>query len=332
MATQTLPQAIAAATQVSQPDGYTLITIGFKKSLNYPFVVSHPVSSAQLFSYLPNVLNYPFNYTFSDVQVYQLVPLKSSSRDYLITVAKVYFPSEQVEVLQKLISNTATNLYSNSNPTEKSLASLIDPTIPLTGIIGDTDSTNSSSDDGTSTDSDSSEDSKGSHGSSSGSSSSDSDSDNEDTGGLDFSSKSNSSSGKYLDGRNKGKIAGLVIGVFLGACVYLAIIMLAVRYYILRRRQSSAPHLSDNSSIETGSSGTYPGARLYDLEKSSSFNDRASISPSMKIDNWMNYNHYADYPHSQDSHAGSGYAGKKQSMPKISRPIATENSLGWNDM
>lgn len=221
-ATSTLPQAITPPTAVPQPAGHSLITIGFKEALNYPFLISHPLSSAQIFSFLPRVLQYPFSSTAGSVPIYrrqdievmtllqrrltssaaeidtcslsfqdydkiqlvsvklaslksenrtdqennslhrrsvndkvsvmnstsdssnidysqivvkQIIPLVSSSINYIVSVAEVYFPDHSIDTLQRLIRNQNSELYKNPENSLKALASLIDPSVPLTGLV-----------------------------------------------------------------------------------------------------------------------------------------------------------------------------------------------------
>ncbi|AJU59621.1 Hkr1p [Saccharomyces cerevisiae YJM195] len=65
--TGSLPNAIEPAVAVSEPINHTLITIGFTAALNYVFLVQNPLSSAQIFNFLPLVLKYPFSYTSSEL-------------------------------------------------------------------------------------------------------------------------------------------------------------------------------------------------------------------------------------------------------------------------
>ncbi|CAI4381522.1 ALI_HP2_G0032560.mRNA.1.CDS.1 [Saccharomyces cerevisiae] len=62
-----LPNAIEPAVAVSEPINHTLITIGFTAALNYVFLVQNPLSSAQIFNFLPLVLKYPFSNTSSEL-------------------------------------------------------------------------------------------------------------------------------------------------------------------------------------------------------------------------------------------------------------------------
>ncbi|CAI4362258.1 AAC_collapsed_G0012820.mRNA.1.CDS.1 [Saccharomyces cerevisiae] len=65
--TGSLPNAIEPAVAVSEPISHTLITIGFTAALNYVFLVQNPLSSAQIFNFLPLVLKYPFSNTSSEL-------------------------------------------------------------------------------------------------------------------------------------------------------------------------------------------------------------------------------------------------------------------------
>lgn len=173
--TATLPHAIAPQTPVSEPPDSTTITIGFKRQINYNFLVNNPLSSAQIFAFLPDVLVYPFNYNQyaekathtnvslqnkrkrttllpyrdaildkkrraqvinpSDVQMIQIMPMLSRDRSYLVSLAELYFPARYVDKLKDYMKNPDSRLYNNSNPTLFALADLIDPSIPLTGVL-----------------------------------------------------------------------------------------------------------------------------------------------------------------------------------------------------
>ncbi|CCK69435.1 Hkr1p KNAG_0C03260 [Huiozyma naganishii CBS 8797] len=57
--TASLPAAIAPAEELQSPPDFELITIGFLSGLNYAFLVGNPLSSAQVFDFLPHVLFFP---------------------------------------------------------------------------------------------------------------------------------------------------------------------------------------------------------------------------------------------------------------------------------
>lgn len=308
IATATLPQAIAAATEIATPDGYTLITIGFKEALNYNFVVNNPVSSAQIFAFLPEILNNPFNNQFGNISITELVPLHSNSMHYLATVAKAYFPTSDIDELSRMISNNSSPFYSLNEGAAKYLAYLVDPSIPLTGLLGRTISSGVSTSNSTSNS-------------------------NNNAGSLDSNSYNyfrKSSNGSSSDSDqstfSRAKIIGLVVGIVVGVCVSVAAMVILTRLYIIRRQKAQdVITFPDDSSMSDSNSdkGSFSNEKFQ-------LNDAASISPSMRINNWMNESHY-------DDTAGPGIqmaqVGKRSvSMPKISRPIATQNSLGWNEI
>lgn len=131
-----LPKAITPANTASPANNYKLVTVGFREALNYPFVVSHSILSAQIFDYLPDVLKFPFNgnAAFDDIAVNRIVPFGSQDVNYIISVAEVYFPEEDVDSLQQLLSDSSSKLYQNKDPTTAMLALLIDVRVPLTGL------------------------------------------------------------------------------------------------------------------------------------------------------------------------------------------------------
>lgn len=196
-ATQTsgLPSAINPVTTSVPGKDYDIVYIGFKSALNYPFVVLHSVSSAQIFEYLPGTVKFPFSGSdkYDDVVVRRLVPFTADGIDYTITVAEVYFPTASVNALREFITTQDSKLYRNTNPTEHNLAALIDNRIPLTGI----DLTgNSNSGGSTST----------------------------NYGSMD-------SSGANSKISDKGKIAGITIGAAAGFGLYMSLMVLLFKKY-----------------------------------------------------------------------------------------------------
>lgn len=114
---------------------YTVITIGFKSGLNYPFVVAHSLASAQIFQYLPGTLTFPFSEE-NEVAVKQLVPFQSPSLNYIVTIAEVYYPKDWISALNESLQTSYSKFYFNPDATENSLAQLIDVNIPLLGLGG----------------------------------------------------------------------------------------------------------------------------------------------------------------------------------------------------
>lgn len=191
--TATLPQLIAPPTAVPVPENASKITVGFKKNLNYEFLVSSSTTAAQIFHFLPFVLSFPFEengtkdfsykrrgtllvssfefnntttlmpaqfhqetvtgiskrsdsefpFNASAVDVIQIMPMIIKDRNYLTSIAVLYFPSAYVSELQSMVSDDTSQLFNNPDPTLDALAALIDPSIPLTGLIdGSTGSLN----------------------------------------------------------------------------------------------------------------------------------------------------------------------------------------------
>lgn len=205
-----MPKAITPATTASPGPDYEVVTIGFKESLNYPFVVEHSLSSAQIFDYLPLVLTFPFtaDSSYSNVTVKRLVPYTASGIDYIITVAEVYFPIEAVSSLQLLVEDTSSKLYRNSDATDAKLASLIDNRIPLTGL--DTTATSSA----TSSD---------------------------NNGSMD---SSNSPVSK------KGVVAGVATGAAAGTIAYMSLMVLLFRRFKKKRNNIELPPSDSESNLE----------------------------------------------------------------------------------
>ncbi|CCF58484.1 hypothetical protein KAFR_0E03320 [Kazachstania africana CBS 2517] len=213
--TATLPAEIAAPTEAVQPPNTTLVTIGFKKELNYIFLIDNPLASAQIFEFLPLTLSYPFLLTqynasseeitslcssslyyeddgrtiltthesttvdstqfvkkimgpasnlltaqlasspsssptqrphpresspppffnSSNVVVKHILPMISNQRDYIVSVAEVYFPTDTLGILQKFINKPNSPLYSNPSTPYSTLVHLIDPWISLTDLF-----------------------------------------------------------------------------------------------------------------------------------------------------------------------------------------------------
>lgn len=205
---------IAPATESNPQQNYIVITIGFKKGLNYPFVASHCVASAQIFQYLPKTLSYIFDNNADGVAVKQLVPFQSTSLDYIVTVAEVYFPKDYVSALNQSIQTSYSKFYFNTDPTANSLALLVDSKIPLIGL--DTGSGLSS---------------LGSSGSSGSSSSGDQQSSDSGSNGLSAASSGSFDSVQPndKDANSKLRVVGTSSGI--SAAVYITVLLVGFRIY-----------------------------------------------------------------------------------------------------
>jgi hypothetical protein len=248
-----------------------LITIGLKGVWDYPFIVSNSIASAQVFGYLPNVLEYPFNYTTSNISVAELVPFTSSNVDYIITVAEVYFPKDDVAELQALILDSSSSIYNNPDATYNEFADLIDRSIPITGVL-DKLNTGSTSSSGTS-----------------------SGSTFVNSGAMEYSQSGVSGASKAETGKN----VGIAIGSVVGATTYIALLILGARYYIVRKRVK----------LESGSNSFLDSASNGSAESLNHFVYGAGVRASAQSQQMSQVDNY---------------------IPQISKPVATQNSLGWS--
>lgn len=276
----------------------------------------NPFANAQIFDYLPGILNYPFNFEYADISVIQLVPLKANSKDYIATIAQVYFPSEKVDELAKLVVDTNSELYSSYDANMKVFASLIDPQLPLTGLAGKGFSSS-----GSTTQNKPHPDADNSIGRS---------------GALGGPYNPTNSKSAAVP-MSKAKLTGIVVGSICGVTLYIALMIVGVRYFLLRSR--GGVELQDNHSFYSSNSGGSSDMitsseippTLYDdkslfVTANNARMMRASVTPSMKVDNWMDYNNSVNGL--GDNNATHSFVNGK--ITKISGPIASENSLGWD--
>ena len=229
-----LPNAIAPANIAKPAKGYEAISIGFKKSLGYKFIVMNSLASNQIYKYLPNVLSYPFDDEghdkFNDVNVAKIVPYSYANSNYMIAVAEVYFPSKYVGDLEKYLRNSSSELYGNPDPTSLELSSLIDANFPLTGVFSKGSKVNTNNQE-----------------SSNGGSASNS------YGSMD----SNGGEHKSL---SAGKISGVAVGASVGTLAYLGLMAYLFRRYrknkSVRLASDSESNLADHPSQEFGNNSS----------------------------------------------------------------------------
>jgi hypothetical protein len=223
MQTSGLPKAITPATTSTPGNDYQVVYIGFKSALNYPFVVEHSVSSAQIFEYLPDVLRFPFNSdsSYKDITVKRLVPFTASGIMYTITVAEVYFPTDSTAALAQFIQTPNSLIFRNPQQTENSLAALIDSRIPLTGL-------------------DVSDSKSGSSGSGSSASS--------NNGSLDAAAEQNPTT------TGNGRIAGIAIGASAGCALYMTLMLLLFKRF-KKKQTIELPPSDSESNIGVQNSG-----------------------------------------------------------------------------
>lgn len=114
------------------PTNATLIQIGFKYGLNYPFVVSQPESASQIFAYLPQGIAYGLGISRKHVVMNGLMPFDTSADlKYITTLATAYVPSEYVSKLELDLHRPFSDCYGNPSSPVKTLMNMINPTIPI---------------------------------------------------------------------------------------------------------------------------------------------------------------------------------------------------------
>jgi hypothetical protein len=310
-----MPRYIAPSGGIpKQPKDTTLIQIGFDYSLNYPFVVDHPLAVAQIFDYLPKGISYGLKTSESNISMTTLQPYQSSKAGYIVSVALAYIPKTLVDDLDAQIHNPRSRLYNNKDNSVAALMNLIDPSIPLTPGKGAVDTVSSNGP------------SNGSGSSSGNGSGSGNNNGNDDSGGKGNNAGSDSGS---LDSKPSekpkvnGKTVGIAVGSIAGAALYVGVIFIAHKQYKKRKialegsesdLDSNSNRFFDDGSV-TGSSlsGSYSGSGTYTGSGSGSGGSRGlrSIISGTRSSNNNGVNNIL--PIGQH----------------ISEPVMSENSLGW---
>lgn len=324
------------------------VQIGFKYSLNYPFVASHPAAAAQIYKYLPEGLAQGLNIDQGQVQMAELVPYDTSTnaiskskspskRDangadadaesedvptggstpedtsFTQTIAKIYIPKDQVVELRVQVSDRFSSLYTDqSDPNVKALMSLIDTNVPVSGSYGMNGS-----------------------GDASGGSSGGGNEDSDENSGDSEDSRSLQGAKGSLDQRTQvsmkeshasGKIAGITLGTVGGAGMLAAALFLTSLFIKSKLKGPAAFERDAPADMESYHDDTSSVARRWShihtgQHQSSPEAGAAPVAgPS------------APGP---SSGAGSGQlkslspGSSLKGSPEISPPVVTENSLGW---
>ncbi|KAF8464009.1 hypothetical protein BDZ91DRAFT_772397 [Kalaharituber pfeilii] len=287
----TLPKIIMPDTGIpKEPEGSTLIRIGFDSGLNYPFLVRKPVAVAQIFKYLPKGLSHGLQIPVYNVTMHSLQPY--DSRDtvgFIRAIALCYIPVDLVDKLRVNLLTPNSRLYRNPDPTTEALMYMIDPSIPLLAtesmdglneVIGGDDGSwlgDGNNNEGTK----------------------DKNQDKEDDGSLLGGSDDEDTGTSQV----MGKSVGIGVGVVLGAAVYGAAMFFVARRYRQRRlRHGRASSISRSISPGSNPAGALMGGAMMsgartDAEKRGSNGSGGRISARGQT---------------------------------ISGPMQAENSLGWN--
>ncbi|KAJ9194704.1 hypothetical protein DTO021D3_1895 [Paecilomyces variotii] len=231
----TLPQMIAPNGGFTPPpENSTLIQLAFNGDLPYDFVAMTPLSSSQIFMYVPQGLVYALQVPADQISMQSIRPYDSTKTlGYITTLALAYVPSDMVDPLSLELHNPTSRLYSNPDTPVHTIMSMIDSTFPL--IPGQALSGSSSTSNNNVANSNS-----GSGGSNGGS----------DSGGDDAGASSTSSG-------VRGSSVGIGVGVVAGAAAYGAAMFAVARRYRkkqqLHRRSSSVADEQMSEAAGTGS-------------------------------------------------------------------------------
>ncbi|RHZ69283.1 hypothetical protein CDV55_107638 [Aspergillus turcosus] len=230
-----LPGSISPADGVTSPPAdSTLIQIGFNGQLRYSFVATTPLSSSQIFLYVPQGLIYALEVLGKDISMFAIQPYdNSASTGYIATVALAYIPTDKVETLRKLLRSPLSRLYQQPNESVKTLFSMIDPSIPL--VVGESGSSSGSGL------------SSGSGYSGSGSSGSN---------GSGGNSGNNADAGAGRSSSASASSVGIGVGVVAGAAAYGAGMFWVARRYRKKRQL----HRRSSSTVEQTSEGRGAGS------------------------------------------------------------------------
>jgi hypothetical protein len=130
----TLPKVITPGGSVpTQPENSTLIQVGFTFPLNYAFVVANPLSSAQIFQYLPVGISAGLGVRQDQCIMHSLIPYNTQSQmDFITTLALLYIPTNDVNTLGLDLHTPTAKIYNHEDPSVNTLISYINPSIPLT--------------------------------------------------------------------------------------------------------------------------------------------------------------------------------------------------------
>ena len=128
-----LPKIITPPYGVPQPPpNTTLIQIGFLYPLNYVFVLAHMESQQQIFKYLPQGIADGLDIPVTNVTM-QTLRAYDTTRDlgYITTLALLYVPAEQVNMLNLILKTPSNPIYDNRDKSVKTILSMINPAIPI---------------------------------------------------------------------------------------------------------------------------------------------------------------------------------------------------------
>jgi len=260
------------------PEGMSKVQIGLLFPLNFYFVVNTPLSSAQIFQYMPIGLADGLTLHQDQVIMHSLYPINTTATmGFVTTGCMAYIPSNMVQSLGLDLHNPVAQIYNNADPSVNTLMGYINPAIPLIPGSGD-----------------------GSTGTGSGS-------------GSNPSSTPGGNNGVFNnDAQNaspavSGTTAGIAVGAIGGCAAYGVAMFLIARRYKKRKlghrrsssimsrsemRQSGSPALMGGANVYmSGGRTSTPGATQRDSRGSAGNSARTQqISAPMMAENSLGWN------------------------------------------
>lgn len=227
-----LPGSITPSNGASEaPADSVLLQLGFDSHLPWSFVATTPLSSSQIFDFVPQAVKNAIPGS-ENMAMFALEPYYSwKSTGYNATLAIFYYPREKVETLKSLKLNPNSALYEQQNEAVKTIMGMVDPSIPIefngNFPTGDEDS-------------------------SSGYNGSNNNGDNGSNGGGD----NNGDAGSSSSSKAKASSVGIGVGVCAGAAAYGAGMFWVARRYRKRKQL----HQRSSSTAEQMSQGSGGGS------------------------------------------------------------------------
>ncbi|KAE8443509.1 hypothetical protein EG329_001821 [Mollisiaceae sp. DMI_Dod_QoI] len=127
-----LPKVISNPNATVAPPETTLIQVGFLYPLNYDFVVGNPLSSAQIFQYLPEGIANGLGLNPNMVVMKSLIPMDTTQQlGFITTLAQMYIPSNMVSTLSLDLHIPTAAIYNNEDQSVNTLVNYINPAIPI---------------------------------------------------------------------------------------------------------------------------------------------------------------------------------------------------------
>ncbi|KAH9922624.1 uncharacterized protein B0H18DRAFT_1120799 [Fomitopsis serialis] len=272
---------------------YTLVSLLYKSSLNWVTVANNTESSAQIFQYMPVVVEYALNLSSSQVQQYALQPWQPSTytgpqdEDQLLTVWLAYIPSQNVTNLAEQIKVSTSPFYTALISPYSTLAEQVDPSFAVNSVTIP----------------------NGDNGSSGGTGSS--------------SSNAASSSGSSSSNTRKDAIIGVVTS--LGAVTLIALAFLSVRA-IKKRRELAHQRLNEPADMYDGSR---PDGQEFDRD---SIGGQRRRSFYFAADSLRGFSEVANTAATFDQPSSPDSAMRERRgvmAGAISTPILRENTMNW---